>query len=175
LALAEQFLRPALYCTTGLGFDVHAFDSAPAESVRLCGVDVPHSHKLKGHSDADVGLHALTDAILGAIGEGDIGRHFPPSDATLKNMDSAVFLEHAVKLMQGKNGALNNIDLTLICEEPKITPHAPAMRDRIAAITGVWPERINIKATTTEQLGFTGRKEGIAAQAIVSISLPYGS
>lgn len=156
---------------SGIGFDVHAFDRYSHGPVRLCGIDIEHTYKLAGHSDADVGLHALTDAILGAIGEGDIGRHFPPSDARFKNMDSAIFLKHTIDLLQSKGGELNNIDLTLICEEPKITPHADKMRNRIAEITGLLRKRINVKATTTEQLGFTGRKEGIAAQAIVSITL----
>jgi 2-C-methyl-D-erythritol 4-phosphate cytidylyltransferase/2-C-methyl-D-erythritol 2,4-cyclodiphosphate synthase len=171
LIMAEKILQTERRTVTGLGFDVHAFDKTSIGPVRLCGVDVTHNHKLAGHSDADVGLHALTDALLGAIGEGDIGRHFPPSDNAFKDMDSAVFLEHAIKIMQGKNGSLNNIDLTLICEEPKITPHAAVMCARIAEITGLAPERINVKATTTEQLGFTGRKEGIAAQAIVCVRL----
>lgn len=159
---------------TGMGFDVHAFadDAENITSVRLCGVDIPHHRALKGHSDADVGLHALTDAILGAIGEGDIGIHFPPSDMTFKNMDSAIFLEYATKLLNDKGGRIVNVDVTLICERPKIGPHRAAIQLRMAEILGIAPHRVNIKATTTEQLGFTGRSEGIAAQAIATILLP---
>jgi 2-C-methyl-D-erythritol 4-phosphate cytidylyltransferase/2-C-methyl-D-erythritol 2,4-cyclodiphosphate synthase len=172
MIMAEKLLRQNRTTLTGQGFDVHAFDDDKKGPVRLCGIDVPHTNALKGHSDADVGLHALTDALLGAIGEGDIGRHFPPSDNTYKNMDSAIFLERAVELARDKGARLVNADVTLICEQPKITPHAEAMRQRISVITGLSPERVNVKATTTEQLGFTGRGEGIAAQAIISVSLP---
>ncbi|MGH1376926.1 MAG: bifunctional 2-C-methyl-D-erythritol 4-phosphate cytidylyltransferase/2-C-methyl-D-erythritol 2,4-cyclodiphosphate synthase [Alphaproteobacteria bacterium] len=159
---------------TGLGYDVHAFDEnvTNIQSIRLCGVDIAHDRKLKGHSDADVGLHTLTDAILGAIGEGDIGLHFPPSNMDFKNMDSAVFLEHAMKLLRDKGGKLVNADVTLICESPKIGQYRTEIVARMADILNVSKNRINIKATTTEQLGFTGRKEGIAAQAAVSIELP---
>lgn len=160
---------------TGQGFDVHAFDNNDTESVdkvRLCGVDIPHSRKLLGHSDADVGLHALTDAIYGAIGEGDIGLHFPPSNNDFKDMDSAIFLEHAMQMLRDKGGKLINADITLMCEAPKIGPHREAITSRVAEILSVEKSRINIKATTTEKLGFTGREEGIAAQAIVSVSLP---
>ena len=172
LELAEKLISMETYI--GTGFDVHAFDenSLDVKSVRLCGVDVAFDRKLKGHSDADVGLHALTDAILGAIGEGDIGLHFPPSNNDFKNMDSAVFLEHAINLMKEKEGQLINADVTLICERPKIGEYREAMVERIAQIMGVSPSRVNIKATTTEKLGFTGRKEGIAAQAAVSVKLP---
>lgn len=172
LIMAEKLLNAARVTLTGMGFDVHAFDTDKPGPVRLCGIDIEHAHKLKGHSDADVGLHALTDAIYGAIGEGDIGRHFPPSNNDFKDMDSAIFLKHAVELAQAKGAKLLSADLTLICERPKITPHAEAMRTRVAEITGMNPKRINIKATTTEQLGFTGRSEGIAAQAIISVSIP---
>lgn len=174
LFLAEKFLstNPATEIRTGQGFDVHAFDEEDAAFIRLCGIDVPYRRKLKGHSDADVGLHALTDAILGAIGEGDIGLHFPPSDMTFKNMDSAVFLRRAVELMQQKGGKIINADITLICEAPKIGTHRDAMRERVAEILDISSSRVNIKATTTEQLGFTGRKEGIAAQATASVSMP---
>jgi 2-C-methyl-D-erythritol 4-phosphate cytidylyltransferase/2-C-methyl-D-erythritol 2,4-cyclodiphosphate synthase len=172
MIMAEKLLRQNRITLTGQGFDVHAFDENKKGPVRLCGIDVPHTNALKGHSDADVGLHALTDALLGAIGEGDIGRHFPPSDNTYKNMDSAIFLERAVEIASNKGARLVNADVTLICEYPKITPYAETMRHRISTITGLAPERINVKATTTEQLGFTGRGEGIAAQAIISVSLP---
>lgn len=171
LKLAEKILGAQPLFLTGMGFDVHAFSASRPGPVRLCGVDVPSSRALEGHSDADVGLHALTDAILGAIGEGDIGRHFPPSNNDFKNMDSAVFLEHALDLMKRGGGVLVNLDLTLICETPKIAPHAETMRAHLATLTGLKPARVNIKATTTEKLGFTGRGEGIAAQAVVSILL----
>ncbi len=172
LELAEKLISMETHI--GTGFDVHAFDenSLDVKSVRLCGVDVAFDRKLKGHSDADVGLHALTDAILGAIGEGDIGLHFPPSNNDFKNMYSAVFLEHAINLMKEKEGQLINADVTLICERPKIGEYREAMVECMAKIMGVSPARVNIKATTTEKLGFTGRKEGIAAQAAVSVKLP---
>ena len=157
---------------TGLGYDVHAFDFEASGPVRLCGIDVPHDSKLKGHSDADVGLHTITDAILGAIAEGDIGRHFPPSNNAFKNMDSAIFLKHAADMLVAKGGTIINIDLTLICEAPKITPHAAAMIARVSQILDIEQSRISIKATTTEGLGFTGRREGIAAQAIACVQLP---
>ena len=174
--MAEHILSTKLSTDirTGLGYDVHAFDDEAKDitHTRLCGVDIPHNRKLKGHSDADVGLHALTDAILGAIGEGDIGLHFPPSNMDFKNMDSAIFLEHAMKLLRDKGGALINADITLICERPKIGAYRKQIIARLAEILDVSPKRINIKATTSEKLGFTGREEGIAAQAAVSVSLP---
>jgi 2-C-methyl-D-erythritol 4-phosphate cytidylyltransferase/2-C-methyl-D-erythritol 2,4-cyclodiphosphate synthase len=154
----------------GTGFDVHAF--APGRPLVLCGITVPHDKGLAGHSDADVGIHALCDAIYGALAEGDIGRHFPPSEAAWKDADSARFLTHAAERIAANGGRLANADITLICERPKITPHAPAMIARLAALLGVAPNRISVKATTTERLGFTGRGEGIAAQAVVSILLP---
>lgn len=169
--MAAQLLKARTTTLTGQGFDVHAFDKDTSGPARICGIDVPHDHKLKGHSDADVGLHALTDAILGAIGEGDIGIHFPPSDNTFKDMDSRIFLEKALEMLAEKHGQLNNIDLTLICERPKIGPHAPQIRQRLADITGLPLQRINVKATTTEGLGFTGRGEGIAAQALVTLTI----
>lgn len=175
LELAEKiFAYEAMMPRVGMGFDVHAFDENEndVKSVRLCGVDVAYDRKLKGHSDADVGLHALTDAILGAIGEGDIGLHFPPSNMDFKNMDSAVFLNHALKLMQDKGGVLVNADVTLICERPKIGAYRDEIVLRLADLLKISKERVNIKATTTEKLGFTGRKEGIAAQACVSIMMP---
>jgi len=130
---------------------------------------VPHARGLQGHSDADVGLHALSDAIYGALAEGDIGRHFPPSDPQWKGTESDVFLRHAARLAGAQGFAINNIDVTLICERPKIGPHADAMRATIAAITGMAPDRVSVKATTTERLGFAGRAEGIAAQAAVTL------
>ncbi|MBE3638470.1 bifunctional 2-C-methyl-D-erythritol 4-phosphate cytidylyltransferase/2-C-methyl-D-erythritol 2,4-cyclodiphosphate synthase [Mangrovicoccus algicola] len=148
---------------TGTGYDVHAF--APGDHVMLCGIRVPHDRALKGHSDADVGMHAITDAIYGALAEGDIGRHFPPSDPQWKGAASAIFLRHAAELAGERGYAIANIDCTLICERPKIGPHAEAMRAELAEITGIEPARISVKATTSEQLGFTGREEGIAAMA----------
>lgn len=152
---------------TGTGFDVHRF--GPGDACMLCGVAVPHERGLQGHSDADVGLHALADAIYGALAEGDIGRHFPPSDPQWKGAESHIFLRHAVGLAAKKGFNINNMDVTLICERPKIGPHAEAMRAALSAITGVAPERISVKATTTERLGFTGRGEGIAAQTVVTL------
>ena len=154
----------------GTGFDVHAFEHG--RPLILCGVIVPHDRGLAGHSDADVGLHALCDAIYGALAEGDIGRHFPPGEAAWKDADSARFLRHAAARIGARGGALVNADVTLICERPKITPHAPAMIVRVAELLGVDEGRVSVKATTTERLGFTGRGEGIAAQAAVSITLP---
>ena len=177
LELAEKMLSQTMHHQTrmGQGFDVHAFDDEKeAKAVRLCGVDIEHNRPLKGHSDADVGLHALTDAILGAIGEGDIGLHFPPSNNDFKDMDSAIFLEHAMKLLHDKGGELVNADITLVCEKPKIGKYREAIIARVAQILNVSESCINIKATTTEKLGFTGREEGIAAQAAVSVSMPKG-
>lgn len=168
--LAERLLREpgmAYETRTGSGYDVHAF--APGDAVMLCGVSMPHDAKLSGHSDADVGLHALTDALLGAIGSGDIGSHFPPSDPQWKGADSSLFLRHAAALVRGAGGRLVNADVTLICERPKIGPHRDAMRKRIAEIVGTDVSRIGVKATTTEGLGFTGRREGIAAMASVAV------
>lgn len=151
----------------GTGFDVHRFE--PGDSVTLCGIEIPHTDSLKGHSDADVGLHAITDALYGAIGGGDIGDHFPPTDPQWRAADSARFLEAAVADVRNQGAEIGNIDVTLICERPKIGPHRAAMRERIAAICGIDTARVNVKATTTEQLGFTGRREGIAAQAVATV------
>ncbi len=171
LELAQKILSIELSTRTGQGFDVHRFSDVKTENIRLCGVDIPHNRSLQGHSDADVALHALTDAILGAIGEGDIGLHFPPSNQDFKDMDSAVFVRHAMKLLRDKGGELVNADITIICEAPKISNHRDKIIDRLANIMEICKTRINIKATTTEKLGFTGRGEGIAAQAIVSVSI----
>jgi 2-C-methyl-D-erythritol 4-phosphate cytidylyltransferase/2-C-methyl-D-erythritol 2,4-cyclodiphosphate synthase len=154
----------------GLGFDVHAF--GPGDGVTLCGVDIAHWRGLKGHSDADVGLHALTDAIYGALAEGDIGHHFPPSDPKWRGADSAVFLTHAAERVVARGGRLTHVDVTLICETPKIGPHRDAMQARVAALLGLPPASVGIKATTTERLGFAGRGEGIAAQAVATVLLP---
>lgn len=163
---AERFLG-AGEARTGLGYDVHRF--GPGDHVMLCGVAVPHEFGLEGHSDADVGLHAVTDALLGAIGEGDIGTHFPPSDPQWKGTESDVFARHAGELIAAKGGRISNIDVTLVCEQPKIGPHRAAMIKRMADILTISEHRISIKATTTERLGFTGRGEGIAAQAVATV------
>ena len=168
----ERVLTPALFPRTGTGFDVHAMQAGRA--LILCGVRVPHEKGLAGHSDADVGIHALCDAIYGALAEGDIGRHFPPSEATWKDADSARFLAHAAGRIAARGGRLANADVTLICERPKITPHAPAMIARLTALLGVDQGRVSVKATTTERLGFAGRGEGIAAQAVATVLLPDG-
>ena len=161
---------PALSPRVGTGFDVHVL--APNRRLMLCGIEVPHEQGLAGHSDADVGIHALCDAIYGALAEGDIGRHFPPTDADWKDADSARFLRHAAGRIAARGGVLANADVTLICERPKITPHAPAMMARLAELLGVEVGRISVKATTSERLGFTGRGEGIAAQAAVCVLVP---
>ena len=135
----------------------------------LCGVAIPHTRGLKGHSDADVGMHALTDAIYGGLAMGDIGRHFPPSDPQWKGAASHIFLRHAAEMAVDNGFCINNLDMTLICEYPKVTPHATAMRQALSDITGVQADRISVKATTSERLGFTGREEGIAAQATVTL------
>jgi 2-C-methyl-D-erythritol 4-phosphate cytidylyltransferase/2-C-methyl-D-erythritol 2,4-cyclodiphosphate synthase len=154
----------------GTGFDVHA--TKAGRPMILCGITIPCDVGLDGHSDADVGIHALCDAIYGALAEGDIGRHFPPTDADWKDADSARFLRHAAERIAARGGRLANADVTLICERPKITPHAPAMRARLAELLGVSVDAISVKATTTERLGFTGRQEGIAAQAAVCVLVP---
>lgn len=151
----------------GNGFDVHAFTDG--DHVTLCGVHIPHTHSLLGHSDADVGMHALTDALYGAMAEGDIGRHFPPSDPQWKDAESHVFLRHAVALATQKGFTVTNADITLICEHPKVGPHAGAMRAALSDIMGVDIGRISVKATTSERLGFTGREEGIAAIATATL------
>jgi 2-C-methyl-D-erythritol 4-phosphate cytidylyltransferase/2-C-methyl-D-erythritol 2,4-cyclodiphosphate synthase len=168
--LAQSFTEAAMIPRIGTGFDVHAM--APGRAMILCGVTIPFELGLAGHSDADVGIHALCDAIYGALAEGDIGRHFPPSEATWKDADSARFLIHAAGRIAARGGQLANADVTIICERPKITPHAPAMRQRLAELLGVSIDLISVKATTTERLGFTGRAEGIAAQAAVIVMLP---
>jgi 2-C-methyl-D-erythritol 4-phosphate cytidylyltransferase / 2-C-methyl-D-erythritol 2,4-cyclodiphosphate synthase len=155
---------------TGAGYDVHRF--AAGDSVTICGVRIAHDQSLEGHSDADVGLHALTDAILGTIGAGDLGSHFPPGDPQWRGADSARFLSHAAGLVAAKGGRIAHVDVTLICERPKIAPHRAAMIARIAAILGLDEGRVSVKATTTEGLGFTGRREGIAAQAVATVALP---
>lgn len=167
-ARADRLLKGApMDIRLGNGFDVHRF--GPGDHVMLCGVAVPHNRGLQGHSDADVGMHALTDAIYGALAAGDIGRHFPPSDPQWKGADSSLFLDHAARLIGARGYHLANADVTLVCERPKIGPHAAAMQARLADIMVVDVARVSVKATTSERLGFTGREEGIAAIATVSL------
>ena len=154
----------------GTGFDVHRFGQG--DHVMLCGINVPHDQGLDGHSDADVPMHALTDALLGAIADGDIGSHFPPTDEKWKNAESTQFLRHAADLVANLDGEIVNVDVTIICELPKVGPHRDTMRQKISEILEIPLSSVSIKATTTERLGFTGRSEGIAAQASASISLP---
>jgi 2-C-methyl-D-erythritol 4-phosphate cytidylyltransferase/2-C-methyl-D-erythritol 2,4-cyclodiphosphate synthase len=170
MVAAERKIMGQYEFRTGMGFDVHEF--GPGTSIMICGVEVPHDRTAIGHSDADVGLHALTDALLGSIGAGDIGTYFPPSDMRWKGADSATFLRHAASLVTDKGGRIVNVDLTLLCERPKIGPHRDAMIARIADILGLSRERVAVKATTTEKLGFLGRSEGIAGQAVATIRMP---
>ncbi|MGG5818833.1 bifunctional 2-C-methyl-D-erythritol 4-phosphate cytidylyltransferase/2-C-methyl-D-erythritol 2,4-cyclodiphosphate synthase [Falsiroseomonas sp. HW251] len=170
LARVEASLLARLIPRTGTGFDVHRI--AAGRPMVLCGVTIPGPIGLDGHSDADVGIHALCDAIYGALAEGDIGRWFPPSEMRWKDADSARFLRHAAERIAARGAVLANADVTLICEQPKITPYATAMRERLAGLLGAPLDRISVKATTTERLGFAGRGEGIAAQAAVSILVP---
>jgi 2-C-methyl-D-erythritol 4-phosphate cytidylyltransferase/2-C-methyl-D-erythritol 2,4-cyclodiphosphate synthase len=169
-AAAERILALSVETRTAQGFDVHAF--GPGASIWLCGLEIAHDHGLMGHSDADVGLHALTDAILGTIGDGDIGQHFPPSDPQWKGAASDRFLIDAVRRVREKGGRITHLDVTLICEQPKIGPHREAMRASVARIAGLDLGRVSVKATTSERLGFTGRGEGIAALASATIQLP---
>jgi 2-C-methyl-D-erythritol 4-phosphate cytidylyltransferase/2-C-methyl-D-erythritol 2,4-cyclodiphosphate synthase len=171
LAAAERLLAARLGdIRVGQGFDVHGF--APGDHVMICGIKIPHEQSLAGHSDADVGLHALTDALLGAIGAGDIGMHFPPSDPRWRGAASHHFLRHAADLVRNRGGRVASVDVTVICERPKIGPHRARMIERVAEILEIPADRVSVKATTTERLGFTGRGEGIAAQAIATVRLP---
>jgi 2-C-methyl-D-erythritol 4-phosphate cytidylyltransferase/2-C-methyl-D-erythritol 2,4-cyclodiphosphate synthase len=162
--------RMAMISRTAMGFDVHGFTAG--DGVQLGGVRIAHDRALAGHSDADVALHALTDALLGTIAAGDIGSHFPPSDQRWKGADSAMFLAHARDLVAAAGGIVDFVDLTIICEAPKVGPHRAAIRDRIAALLGLTAGQVSVKATTTERLGFTGRREGIAAQAVATVRVP---
>ena len=166
-ALAESLLGADV--RTASGYDVHKFTDG--DHIMLCGLRIPHTHALEGHSDADVGLHAITDALLGCIGEGDIGQHFPPTDERWRGAPSWKFLDHAASLVRDKGGVINHVDLTIICERPKVGPHRDAMKAKIAEILKIEPSRVSVKATTTEGLGFTGRREGIAAQATATVRL----
>ncbi|TAL37708.1 MAG: bifunctional 2-C-methyl-D-erythritol 4-phosphate cytidylyltransferase/2-C-methyl-D-erythritol 2,4-cyclodiphosphate synthase [Alphaproteobacteria bacterium] len=175
LALMEQAI--AGRCgdvRTGTGYDVHRLvEPAAGRTLKLCGIDVPHDKVLEGHSDADVALHALTDALLGAICDGDIGTHFSPKDARWKGADSATFLKHAGDLIRAQGGIISHVDVTIICEAPKIGPHRDKMRARLGEILSLPLSRVSLKATTTEGLGFTGRREGIAAEAVATVRLPF--
>jgi len=154
---------------------VHALMPAgDKHAIRLGGIDIAHEHKLHGHSDADVVLHAIADAIYGALAEGDIGAHFPPSDERLKGADSRIFIDHARGRLLARDGVIQHLDITIVCEQPKIGPHRDAMRASIAGMLHLPLSHVAVKATTTEKLGFTGRSEGIAAQATVTVSLPEG-
>jgi 2-C-methyl-D-erythritol 4-phosphate cytidylyltransferase/2-C-methyl-D-erythritol 2,4-cyclodiphosphate synthase len=167
LTFAADFLtRPAMV-RIGTGFDVHRL--AEGEELWLCGVRIAHDKGLAGHSDADVGLHAVVDAILGACAQGDIGEHFPPSDPRWKDAPSEKFIAHAAELADKAGYRIGNVDITLICEAPRIAPHREAMRQKLAGLLGVDPAQVSVKATTTERLGFTGRGEGIAAQAVATL------
>ena len=173
IAAAERESAMTGDVRTGHGFDVHCF--CEGGHVTLCGVDIPHDRSLAGHSDADVGLHALADALYGAIGEGDIGTHFPPSDPQWKGAASHVFLAHAGERVAARGGRIGSLDVTLLCERPKIGPHAAAMRARVAEILGLDPSRVSVKATTMERMGFVGREEGMGAIATATVTLPGGA
>ncbi len=170
--LAERLIGATAETRTGTGFDVHRF--CDGDHVWLCGVRIAHAHGLEGHSDADVGLHALTDAVLGAIADGDIGQHFPPSDPQWKGAASHIFLRDAARRVRARGGRVQNVDVTILCEAPRVGPHRDAMRAVIADCLGVGVDRVGVKATTTEGLGFTGRREGIAAMASATVALPVG-
>ena len=168
LTVAEDFMENSkMPVRIGTGFDVHRL--VPGEELWLCGIKLDHDRGLAGHSDADVALHALVDAMLGAIGDGDIGSHFPPSDPQWRGAASSAFVAHARERIALAGYRLGNLDLTIICEAPKIGPHRDAMRRSLAEMLGVEPDAVSVKATTTEKLGFTGREEGIAAQAAVTV------
>lgn len=175
LAEAERRMSTDIYTRlpdvrTGWGYDVHSFE--PGDHVTLCGVEIAHTHRLNGHSDADVALHALTDAILGALGDGDIGAHFPPTDMQWRGCASSVFVREALERLAARGGMLAHVDISLVAEAPKIGPHREAMRARVASICDIPVGRVGIKATTNEKLGFVGRREGIAAMAAATIRLP---
>lgn len=172
ITTSDDLHSPAMETRTAFGFDVHGFSAG--NGVMLGGISIPHSQTLAGHSDADVALHALTDAVLGTIGAGDIGKHFPPSDPQWRGASSDRFLRHAVGLVAARRGRIVHLDVTIVCEAPKVGPHRDAMARSIAQIAGIAVDRVSVKATTTEGLGFTGRREGIAAQAVATVELPRG-
>lgn len=168
--MAERLAGASRITRIGQGLDAHRW--GPGDAVWLCGVRIDHDQTLIGHSDADAGLHALTDALLGAIGEGDIGEHFPPSDPQWRGASSDRFLLHAAELVRARGGRIINVDVTLVCERPRIRPHRDAMRARLAELLGLPLDRVGVKATTTEGLGFTGRQEGLLAQAVATVETP---
>ena len=172
LSYARMLVSAPMETRTGQGYDVHAFKDEAATQIMLGGIAVPHTRALDAHSDGDVALHALTDALLATIAAGDIGTHFPPSDPQWKNADSTMFLKKAVDLVRAKGGRLINLDITIVCERPKVGPHREAMQNRIAEVCGLGAGRVSVKATTSERLGFTGREEGIVAQAIANVEFP---
>jgi 2-C-methyl-D-erythritol 4-phosphate cytidylyltransferase/2-C-methyl-D-erythritol 2,4-cyclodiphosphate synthase len=175
-AIVAAMMTMSTTVRVGSGFDVHAFEAEETDRpLMLGGIKIAHDRALTGHSDADVVLHSVTDAILGALNEGDIGTHFPPSDDQWKNADSALFLQHAAQILEKRGGGLSFIDVTVICEAPKIGQYRKSIQTRIAEILSISKDKVSIKATTTEKLGFTGRKEGIACQALVTITLPDGT
>jgi 2-C-methyl-D-erythritol 4-phosphate cytidylyltransferase/2-C-methyl-D-erythritol 2,4-cyclodiphosphate synthase len=178
LTRMQTMLNSHLETRVGMGFDVHVLQahdpdtSVGQQYIKICGVKIPYTHYLLGHSDADVGLHAMVDAILGALGDGDIGTHFPPDDQKWKGADSERFLMHAYELVAARKGEIAHLDVTIICERPKIGPHREQMAQHISQLLKLSPDRVSIKATTTEKLGFTGRGEGVAAQAVATLRLP---
>ena len=171
-AAARRFAPALTDVRVGQGFDVHAF--AEGDAVWLGGVKIPHTHKLDGHSDADVVIHALCDAIYGALGDGDIGAHFPPSEEKWRGAASSIFLEHAAERVRARGGVIAHLDVNLVCEAPRVGPHRDAMRARIAEIAGISVDRVGVKATTAEKLGFVGRREGVACMALATVRLPEG-
>jgi 2-C-methyl-D-erythritol 4-phosphate cytidylyltransferase/2-C-methyl-D-erythritol 2,4-cyclodiphosphate synthase len=173
LGMAEKLLENKFEVKIGQGFDVHAFKNEPSDSIRLCGIDIPFHKPLDGHSDADIGLHVITDAILGALAEHDIGYHFPSSDNNIENMDSHVFLTKALHFLEKNKGRITHLDITFVCEEPNIGKYRDQMRTHIGSFMNLSTSRISVKGTTTQTLGFLGRKEAIAAQCIATIEVPY--
>lgn len=171
MMIAEKLCSASRATCVGMGYDVHRLVSG-AGTIRLCGIDIASPTKLEGHSDADVGLHALVDAMLGAVAEGDIGMHFPPSDTQWKGKDSSHFVTYALGILKARGAFIRHADITLVCENPKISPVRDAMRTKVAELLEVGIESVSVKATTTERLGFTGREEGIAAQAVVTVEIP---
>ena len=172
LEMAEKLLTQHTETVTGQGFDVHAFDGSETNIIRLCGIDIPFNKSLEGHSDADIGLHVLTDAILSALAENDIGHHFPSDNNDYKNMDSHNFLDKAIEILKEKNGELRHIDITFVCQKPNISKYRDNMRQHLSKYLGLPINRISIKGTTSQTLGFTGREEGIAAMALATVRIP---
>ena len=172
LWMAEKLLLPKTYTKTGLGFDVHAFKTEGSDTMRLCGIDIPFSKALDGHSDADIGLHVITDAILGALAEHDIGYHFPSSDKTIENIDSHIFVQKALELLAKHNGRIVHLDITFMCEKPNIGKYRDQMREHLSDFLNIPLSRLSIKGTTTQKLGFLGREEAVACQCLATIEVP---